>query len=96
MGIQIISVKNIENSRTYPICVMIEPWGEDYTLLPGQTLCIELPYEGPFEPNILRRIKHEDDLVHVGFGAYPVQLTVSGEIVNCGYQREHCPLHGKS
>lgn len=75
---------DLTNDDDEPLCVLAEPYGEDFWILPGQTLTFSTRGEAP-------EVDWYDDGASVwatAHGAWEVQVTdADGEPIECGHQR---------
>lgn len=79
----------VSNARTAPRVVAVEPWGNDYTLLPGEELEViafgreATPWFHVVESDEATRICCED--------ADTFEVLQSGRELECGYRRQSKP-----
>jgi hypothetical protein len=73
--------------RQEPLTLVLEPWGEDYTVLPGDEIEI-IPGS-----SVISDIDFESDCIQVWIEGCPglahFKVLVNGRKVDCGYGREH-------
>jgi hypothetical protein len=83
-----VSSIRISNDQGVPVTVWLEPWGEDYTLLPGEEYRFTALGAGP------------EFYFHLSWQARDLQLYPEGEFqdvtaqhgemeIYCGHHREH-------
>ena len=84
---QSVSIR-IHNDRTFPHVVWIEPWGEDYTLLPGEKFDIATTDSNAGDgPYFCLVETNGNTQVFVERGNDP-QLQIDGIAVECGHNRQ--------
>ena len=79
---------DIRNDRQYPVTVWVEPWGEDYTLLPGESYSFTAatPAEG-FHYSI--NWQDRDMQLYADVGCEEVLATHNSVELSCGHNRQH-------
>jgi hypothetical protein len=76
----------IHNSFKVPRCIFIEPWANDYTLLPGEAL--EITAIGKTTAPAFEIVEWEDSVqVYCNYTSDFV-VTANGLQLECGYQRQ--------
>lgn len=80
----------ISNDQSVPVTVQVEPWGRDYTLLPGEEYCFTALGAGPaFYFHVYWQ---ERDLqLYAEGGCDDVTVHHAEVEVRCGHHREHRP-----
>jgi hypothetical protein len=78
----------IRNDRSRPHVVWIEPWGEDYTLIPNQKVHVEVAETELGTGSYFNLVETEGNTqVYIERGGYP-RVSVDGESVECGHNRQ--------
>jgi hypothetical protein len=78
----------IHNDRSRPYLVWIEPWGEDYTLLPQQRLIVTSTVSSPIDRPAFALVESDTGTqLYIETGNYP-ELLVDGIPVVCGHSRQ--------
>lgn len=78
----------IWNDRPRPHVVWIEPWGEDYTLLPGEKLLITTSDSNDGITPVFNLVETEGNTqVYVERLTYP-KLEIDGVAIECGHNRK--------
>jgi hypothetical protein len=76
----------VSNSTKRPRIVWVEPWGEDYTLLPGEEL--ELLCRDDTEQPWFHVVEWEDgSQIYVEQGGY-FEVLQQGKRIECGHNRQ--------
>jgi len=76
----------VSNNTKRPRIVWLEPWGEDYTLLPGEQL--DIVCHDDSEQSWFHVVEHEESTqVYVEGGGYP-DVIQSGQRLACGHNRQ--------
>jgi hypothetical protein len=76
----------VSNQTKQPRIVWVEPWAEDFTLLPGEEL--EIVCRGDTEQPWFCVVENQDSTqVYVESGGYPDVLQ-NGQRLKCGYNRQ--------
>lgn len=76
----------ISNGSDRPRIVCIEPWGEDYTLLPQETL--ELISWGASKPYFILNESNEVTRVWLEGDIEGYEVTQNASRIHCGHQRQ--------
>ena len=79
---------DIKNEREYAVTVWVEPWGEDYTLLPGEnySFTASTPAEGFY---FSTHWQDRDILLWAEAGCEEVLATDNAVELFCGHNRQH-------
>lgn len=86
MGNSVHSIK-VSNERREPLTVWLEPWGEDYTLLPDETF--DVVAEGASPDFYFDMACNEKDvLVYAEGDCTCVFVLRDGDALECGHNRE--------
>ena len=81
-----------ENRTTRPISIQLEPWGEDYTLKPGERFSIG--HESNSKGYVSASLENNWLSVYIeGDWDYPDLVTIDDRPVECGYGRELADLN---
>lgn len=72
------------NNGDNALCVLVEPLGEDFWIIDGQTLTFAVPDE---VPTVTLYENGAGVWVNEGDPNDVVVTTMAGEVVECGYQR---------
>lgn len=78
----------IENSRIIPITLWLEPWGEDYTLQPGEV--VELRGQQAIT-DLHWRLTYSEQMITIcieGPSDARPEIYLKGQLLPCGYNRE--------
>jgi hypothetical protein len=76
----------VSNNTRRPRIVCVEPWGEDYTLLPGEQL--EIVCRDDSEEPWFHVVEWEDSSqVYIERGQYP-DVMQGGKRLECGHNRQ--------
>ncbi|MEM7036200.1 MAG: hypothetical protein AAF570_04400 [Bacteroidota bacterium] len=73
----------LENQTDSPLRLLLEPWGEDYTLVKGEVFSLQ--YGEDEEVLVQTQIRKDGVVLYVEKGDYPVGVFVDGAEVGCGY-----------
>lgn len=78
----------IENRRTVPHLIWIEPWATDITMLPGQTLVVTNTDTGSDDRPWFSLVEFDRNTqIYVERGQFPV-LMLDCVSVECGHNRD--------
>jgi hypothetical protein len=76
----------VENRSEQPLVLMLEPWGEDYTMQPGETFGL-FPVAPDDTFYFAVQYRTTDVAVFAEGGCRSVQVKLEGRLLDCGHQR---------
>lgn len=77
---------HLTNTRTSPMVVSIEPWGEDYTLLPGET--VQMVAIGSSPASYVHLLENGFMAVYAEGDCTEILVYQDGTQLECGHQRQ--------
>jgi hypothetical protein len=91
MTTMLVSRTLIENARPFPVTLFLEPWGEDYTLEPGDVFEVR---ENQATEGFYLHIVYGEKMIKIwaeGQSSSCPEILLDGKLLECGHNRQLSP-----